>query len=69
MKKLLEILGWFSGAVGAIMMLLGVIAVFAGKILWNHWWANYFYPGGVFVVLGIFLFLGVMICQNCNKKE
>jgi len=59
MKKLLQILAWLSGAVGAILIVLAVIAVLAGGILFNHWWSNYLYPAGVFLVLGIYLFLGM----------
>ena len=50
------------------MMLLGVIAVFSGDILMNHHWMNYFYPGGVFVVLGIFFFLGESTCKLPEAK-
>ena len=64
MKKLLILLAWIAGAIGAVMMLLGTVAVLVGKILWGHWWANYFYPGAGFVVLGIFLFLGAMLSQE-----
>jgi len=67
MKKLLEALAWTSGAVGALMIILGVISRLAGGILFQHRWSNYFYPGGVFVVLGIFLFMGVIICRENQK--
>jgi hypothetical protein len=62
MKKLITWAGWASGAIGAILMLLGVIARLGGGILLNHAWPNYFYPGTCFVVLGIFLFLGAGLC-------
>ena len=71
----MTIFGWVSGVVGVVMMLLGVISVFAGGIFLNHMWSNYFYPGGMFVVLGIFLFQAVRvnrICDcncDCHSKE
>ena len=68
MKNLLRVSGWICGVIVLIMMLLGVISVFAGGIFLNHHWMNYFYPGSMFVVLGIFLFLGTMICK-LPKKE
>ena len=68
MKKLLETLAWASGAVGIIMMILGVISRLTGGILWNHWWSNYFYPGTAFIILGIFFFLGVFMCNNRLKE-
>jgi hypothetical protein len=58
MKKTLTIMGWLSGGLGGLLMLLGVIAVLAGGILMNHYWSNYFYPGCGFVLLGAFLFIG-----------
>ncbi len=64
MVKLLKILTWSSGAVGIIMMLLGVVTVLAGGILWEHRWSNYFYPGVGFVVLGIFLLLATILCRE-----
>ncbi|NSW94700.1 MAG: hypothetical protein HPY62_08345 [Bacteroidales bacterium] len=36
MKKLLFYLAWVSGAIGALGMLIGVIARLAGGILLNH---------------------------------
>jgi hypothetical protein len=68
MKNLIRVSGWISGVIGIIMMLLGVIAVFAGGIFLNHHWTNYFYPGGMFVVLGIFFFLGTTICKLPEKE-
>jgi len=66
MKKLIIWAGWASGAAGALLMLLGVIARLAGGILMNHAWSNYFYPGTCFIILGIFLFTGA---ASCVKKE
>lgn len=58
MKNTLKLLAWLSGAIGIVMMIIGMIAVAAGGVLWNHMWSNYFYPAYNFVLLGIFLFLG-----------
>lgn len=65
MKNSLKLLGWISGAIGMVMMLLGIIAVFAGGVLMNHMWSNYYYPAYNFLLLGIFLLLAAVL----NKKE
>jgi hypothetical protein len=67
MKNLLKIFAWINGAVGIILMLLGIIAVIAGDRFLGHFWSNYFYPAYDFIVLGIFLFLGVLVMKD--KKE
>ena len=64
MKNTLKLLAWPSGAIGIIMMIIGIIAVAAGGILWNHMWSNYFYPAYNFLLLGIFLFLGAMLSEK-----
>jgi hypothetical protein len=64
MKNTLKILAWLSGAIGFIMMVIGIIAVAAGGILWNHMWSNYFYPAYNFLLLGIFLLLGSMVSEK-----
>ena len=61
MKKYLKMSAWLCGAIAIVMMILGIIAVFAGGIFMNHMWSNYFYPAYNFLLLGIFLFLGSMI--------
>lgn len=61
MKNKLKLLGWISGTIGIVMMLIGIIAVFAGGILLNHMWSNYFYPAYNFLLLGIFLFLAALV--------
>jgi len=58
MKNTLKLLAWLSGAIGIIMMIVGTIAVFAGGILWNHMWSNFFYPALNFLFLGLFFFRG-----------
>jgi hypothetical protein len=65
MKSKLNLLGWLCGAIAIVMMLLGVIAVFAGGIFMNHMWSNYFYPAYNFLLLGIFLFVASLV----SKKE
>jgi hypothetical protein len=64
MKKLLVLAAWANGLVAIVLMLLGIIARLAGGILMNHWWANYFYPAGVFLLLGIFLFIGAWFWER-----
>jgi hypothetical protein len=61
MKNALKILAWVSGGVGIIMMLLGIIAVLNGDRFMGHFWSNYFYPAYNFLLLGIFLFVGVLV--------
>jgi len=69
MTKILCILGWICGAVGAVMMLLAVIAVFAGGFFLDSMWQNYFYPGVGFVVLGIFIFRALSYYKECECCE
>ena len=64
MKNTLKMIAWFSGAIGIVMMLIGIIAVAAGGIFLNHMWSNYFYPAYNFLLLGIFLFLGAMASEQ-----
>lgn len=68
MKTILKILAMLSGAVGAIMMILGIIAIFKNRILFEHYWSNYFYAAQVFIVAGIFLILARHECGICNKE-
>ena len=67
MKRTTVTLAWASGAVGIILIILGIIARIADGILLNHWWSNYFYPGAVFVILGIFFFLGAMTANGGDR--
>ncbi len=68
MKKILHLVAWISGGVGVVMMILGIIAVFAGGILWNHMWSTYIYPVCSFLMLGIFLFLSMLVCKEKESK-
>jgi hypothetical protein len=68
MKNTLKMLAWLSGAIGIILMIIGIIAVAAGGILWNHMWSNYFYPAYNFLLLGIFLLLGALSTEHTDKK-
>ena len=61
MKNKLKLLGWISGAIAIVMMLLGIIAVLNGGIFMNHMWSNYFYPAYTFLTLGIFLFVAALV--------
>jgi hypothetical protein len=61
MKNTFKIIAWLSGAVGMILMLLGIIAVLAGDRFMGHFWSNYFYPSYNFIQLGIFFFLAMLV--------
>jgi len=61
MKNFLKIAAWINGAIGVILILLGVIAVLAGDRFLGHFWANYFYPAYNFLLLGIFCFLAIIV--------
>ncbi len=67
MKNTLQLLGWLSGAIAIVMMLLGIIAVISGGIFLDHMWSNYFYPAYNFLLLGIFLFVAALIPKE-NKS-
>ncbi len=64
MKKFYKTAAWLSGAIGVILMLLGVVAVLAGNILFGHFWTTYLYPAPLFVLLGIFLFLAFLVDKD-----
>ncbi|MEI6059967.1 MAG: hypothetical protein WCR72_04625 [Bacteroidota bacterium] len=61
MKNILKNLAWLSGAVGVLLMILGMIAVLAGNKLFGHFWTTYFYPAYNFLLLGIFFFLAMLV--------
>ena len=65
MKNILKLSGWICGAIAIVMMVLGIIAVFAGGIFMDHRWSNYFYPAYNFLLLGIFLFVAALV----NKEK
>jgi hypothetical protein len=60
-------MAWINGAVGLILMLLGIIAVINGDRFLGHFWSNYFYPAYNFILLGMFFFLAILICKD--KKD
>jgi hypothetical protein len=68
MKKYMEWGAWGTGVIGILGMFLGIIARLAGGILLNHMWSSYFYVGQGFIILGIFLLLGIIVCKQCEKK-
>lgn len=68
MKNTLKMLAWSTGAIGIIMMIIGIIAFVSGGILWEHMWSSYFYPSYNFLLLGIFLFLGAGSTEHTDKK-
>ena len=67
MKNLLKMGAWLSGAIGMIMMLLGIIAVIAGNYFMGHLWTSYFYPAYNFLLLGVFLFLAILVNREVKK--
>jgi hypothetical protein len=67
MKNALKNLAWLSGAIGIVMMIVGIIAVVVGGILWDHMWSNYFYPAYNFLLLGIFLFVGILATKETKS--
>jgi hypothetical protein len=64
MKNKLKLFGWICGAIAIVMMLVGIIAVFAGGIFMDHRWSNYFYPAYNFLLLGIFLFVAALVTKE-----
>lgn len=62
-------LAWLNGAIGIIMMIVGIIAVAVGGILWNHMWSSYFYPAYNFLLLGIFLLLAAGSSNEFRDKK
>ena len=68
MKNLLKYTAWGCTAVAAILMILGSIAaVFCAGKLFNHFWANYFYPSVSFIGMAILLHLYSKSC--CDEKD
>jgi len=58
MKKYMKIGAWICSGIAAVLMLLGsVAAIFGGGKLFNHFWANYFYPSTSFIVAAILLLM------------
>jgi hypothetical protein len=66
MRNFFKIVAWINGAVGIILMLLGIIAVLAGDRFLGHFWSNYFYPAYNFILLGMFFFLALIVSKD-NK--
>jgi multisubunit Na+/H+ antiporter MnhB subunit len=67
MRSFFKIMAWINGAVGIVLMLLGIIAVLAGDRFLGHFWSNYFYPAYNFILLGMFFFLAILINKD-NKS-
>jgi hypothetical protein len=61
MKKTLKMVAWGSGILGVVLMLLGIIAFVAGGKFMSHFWSSYFFPASNFLLLGVFLFLGLRL--------
>jgi hypothetical protein len=67
--KALNLIGWTSAGIGAIIVLLGIISGLTGKSILppvNHV-INYFHVANSFFLLTIALFIVVNRC-NCNSK-
>ncbi len=62
MKIYLKFGAWICAVIAAILMVLGSVAAlfFDGK-LFDHFWANYFYPSTSFLVAGVLMLLFIMV--------
>jgi hypothetical protein len=66
--KALNLIGWISGGIGLIFILLGVISGLIGKnILPIQHVINYFHVANSFLLITVALFIVVNRCE-CNKK-
>ncbi len=63
MKNPLQIAAWFTGSIGILLMLIGIIAYLAGGVLFGHLWSNYFFPAYNFILLGSFFFLAMLVAK------
>jgi hypothetical protein len=67
--KALNLIGWISGGIGVIIILLGLISGIIGKsILPIHHIPTYFEMANSFFLITIALFIVVNRCE-CNKRE
>ncbi len=65
--KIIKYLGWASGALGALLILAGIIDFFMGGgflSVKNYW--LYFWISIPFLVLGIFLVVASCCCCYCT---
>jgi DMSO/TMAO reductase YedYZ heme-binding membrane subunit len=66
--KTLNFIGWSSGCIGVVIVLLGIISGIIGKnILPINHVLNYFNVANSFFLITIALFIVVNRCE-CNKK-
>jgi hypothetical protein len=66
--KALNLIGWVSGAIGVIFILLGVISgIISKSILPIQHMVNYFQIANSFFLITIALFIVVNRCE-CNRK-
>jgi hypothetical protein len=66
--KTLNFIGWGSGCIGVLIVLLGIISGIIGKnILPINHVLNYFNVANSFFLITIALFIVVNRCE-CNKK-
>ncbi|MGD0343078.1 MAG: hypothetical protein ABSA76_15365 [Bacteroidales bacterium] len=66
--KALNIIGWVSGGIGVLIVLLALLSGIVGKsILPIHHIPNYFQIANSFFLITIALFIVVNRCE-CNRK-
>jgi hypothetical protein len=67
--KTLNLIGWISGGIGVLIILLGLISGIIGKsILPIEHVTNYFHIANSFFLITIALFIVVNRCE-CNRKQ
>jgi ABC-type nickel/cobalt efflux system permease component RcnA len=66
--KTLNWIGWISGGIGAIIILLAAISIVTGKNIFGFVHvANYFQAANSFFLMAIALFIVVYRCE-CSRK-
>ena len=67
--KSLNLIGWCSGGIGVLIILLGVLSGIIGKsILPIQHLVNYFQIANSFFLITVALFIVVNRCE-CNRKQ
>ena len=68
MKNLYKIIAWISTAVGAVFMLLSVLAFLLGGQIFNAYWNTYYFSVINFLLFAI-VFLLFYLAECKEKKE